>query len=72
VFPLAMTESLEYRRTGRQTSSPRGRAPAVRAAFIAEAQHDPLVLAASLFRMAHVFLTLGQLALVGGCGELAL
>jgi transcriptional regulator with XRE-family HTH domain len=33
-----------------------------RAAFVAEAQHDPLALAASLFRMAHVFLSLGQLA----------
>lgn len=32
-----------------------------RAAFVAEAQHDPLALAASLFRMAHVFLTLGQI-----------
>jgi tetratricopeptide (TPR) repeat protein len=33
-----------------------------RAAFIAESQRDPLALAASLFRMAHVFLSLGQLA----------
>jgi transcriptional regulator with XRE-family HTH domain len=31
-----------------------------RAAFVAEAQHRPLALAASLFRMAHVFLSLGQ------------
>lgn len=33
-----------------------------RAARVAEAQDDPLALAASLFRMAHVFLGLGQLA----------
>jgi tetratricopeptide (TPR) repeat protein len=32
-----------------------------RAAFIAEMQRDPLALAASQFRMAHVFLSLGQL-----------
>jgi tetratricopeptide (TPR) repeat protein len=32
-----------------------------RAAFVAEAQQDPLMLAASLFRMAHVFLSLGQI-----------
>jgi tetratricopeptide (TPR) repeat protein len=33
-----------------------------RAAFTAEAQRDPLAVAASLFRMAHAFLTLGQIA----------
>jgi transcriptional regulator with XRE-family HTH domain len=32
-----------------------------RAAFVAEAQHDSLALAASLFRMAHVFLSLSQI-----------
>jgi len=31
-----------------------------RAAFVAEATRDPLAVAASLFRMAHAFLTLGQ------------
>jgi len=33
-----------------------------RAAFTAEALRDPLAVAASLFRMAHAFLTLGQIA----------
>lgn len=33
-----------------------------RAAFTAEAMHDSLAVAASLFRMAHAFLTLGQVA----------
>jgi transcriptional regulator with XRE-family HTH domain len=32
-----------------------------RAAFTAEAMHNPLAVAASLFRMAHAFLTLGQI-----------
>jgi transcriptional regulator with XRE-family HTH domain len=32
-----------------------------RAAFVAETMHQPLAVAASLFRMAHVFLTLGQI-----------
>jgi hypothetical protein len=35
-----------------------------RAAFAAEATHNPLTVAASLFRMAHVFLSLGQLSQV--------
>lgn len=35
-----------------------------RAAFVAEAQQDPLMLAASLFRMAHVFLSLGRIGQV--------
>lgn len=33
-----------------------------RAALTAEAMHDPLAVAASLFRMAHAFLTLGQIS----------
>jgi hypothetical protein len=43
----------------------RGDAPwiaADRAAFVAEATGNPLAIAASLFRMAHVFLSLGLLA----------
>jgi transcriptional regulator with XRE-family HTH domain len=35
-----------------------------RAAFAAESTHNPLAVAASLFRMAHVFLSLGQLSQV--------
>lgn len=35
-----------------------------RAAFTAESLHNPLAVAASLFRMAHVFLSLGQLSQV--------